>query len=76
METENPQERAFLDFLEKKNIDKDSFRIQDQALYEKWKDLFSQVFEESFVMQQKFLINPVRRKYPLVQHLALKAKKE
>ena len=72
MENEKPQENRFLDFLSRKNIDAPSLRENEPALFERWEKAFAQLHEESFVMQQKFLINPVRRKYPAIRHLSQK----
>jgi hypothetical protein len=72
MENEKPQENRFLDFLHRKNIDARALRENEPVLFEKWETGFALLHEESFVMQQKFLINPVRRKYALVRHLPKK----
>jgi hypothetical protein len=72
MENEKPQENRFLDFLARKNIDARSLKENEPALFEKWEHAFAPLHEESFLMQQKFLINPVRRKYPLVKHITQK----
>ena len=54
----------FLDFLERKNIDAEAFKSGNEIIYEDWLRLYRLVSEASFVQQQKFLINPIRRKYP------------
>ena len=58
----------FLDFLYRKNIDAVALAEGDPQIYTKWATLFELVHEESFVMQQKFLLNPIRRKYPKTQY--------
>jgi hypothetical protein len=58
-------EEEFELFLSKKNIDASAFKTDDKATYEKWKIEFSQLHSDSFVMQKKFFINNIRRKYQL-----------
>ena len=55
-------------FLSRKNIDAAAFSLQEPKLFREWQQLFAQVHEESFVMMQKFRINPLRRRFPLVSH--------
>jgi hypothetical protein len=66
METTSPE--RFADFLVRKNIDAQAFSLTEPAVFLKWKELFSQVHEESFVMMQKFHLNPIRRRFPLLHH--------
>ena len=63
MEEQSMDAERFLDFLNRKNIDAAALAVGDPEIYRKWEVLFSLVHEESFVMQQKFLLNPIRRKY-------------
>lgn len=58
-------ESEFDTFLRKKNIDPLKFRQGDPDLYYSWESLFGQISEPSFIMQEKFLINKIRRKYLL-----------
>lgn len=58
----------FEDFLSRKNIHGHAFGTAEPALYASWKMQFMQMHEESFVMQNKFYLNPIRRKYPKVQY--------
>lgn len=55
----------FEEFLISKKINIDSFKSNDSITFNKWQKLFSEVHPDSFVAQKKFLINPIRRKYPL-----------
>jgi hypothetical protein len=73
---EMPLPERFPDFLIRKNINAEAFSLGDPVLFEKWQKLFSLVHEESFVMQQKFHLNPLRRRFPLVLHPALHTKPE
>lgn len=61
-EETNGSER-FLEFLQRKNIDAAAFAHAEPLVFEKWKSLFEQMHENSFVLQMKFQINPTRRKY-------------
>ena len=61
----------FAEFLVRKNIDAEAFSLAEPAIFQKWKELFSQVHEESFLMMQKFRLNPLRRRFPLVRHASL-----
>ena len=70
MEVQSSDKERFDDFLSRKNIDSKMLNASDPTLYESWHALFSQVHEESFVMLQKFKINPIRRKYPKIQYRA------
>jgi len=67
METEAIEMDEFLEFLNRKNIDPDSFKAEEPEIFSKWLLLFGQVHEQSFTMQQKFLINPLRRRFPKVK---------
>jgi len=66
MEKTNPE--RFADFLVRKNIDAGAFSLTEPTVFLKWQELFSQVHEESFVMMQKFHLNPIRRRFPLLRH--------
>ena len=72
---ENSQGR-FADFLVRKNINGEAFSLAEPAIFRKWEELFSQVHEESFVMLQKFHLNPIRRRFPLVHHPALNSREQ
>jgi hypothetical protein len=58
-------EEEFLIFLRQKKIDAKLFLAADKVLFVKWQNEFSQLHAESFVMQKKFFINNIRRKYQL-----------
>jgi hypothetical protein len=59
-------------FLVRKNIDAQGFSLGKPELFQKWKEIFVELNEDSFVMQQKFQLNPIRRSFPLVRHESLK----
>lgn len=56
----------FIEFLTQKKIDSESFLANDAAQWQEWQLLFQQMHPESFVAQKKFLINKIRRLYPLL----------
>jgi hypothetical protein len=65
------QENRFEEFLKRKNIDGMAFSEHEPELFQHWRSLFAQLHEESFVMQQKFILNPLRRRFPAVRHPAI-----
>lgn len=56
---------SFQEFLAQKKIDAARFQAAEPARFAEWEDLFPHLHPESFTMQKKFLINDVRRRYPL-----------
>ncbi len=54
---------TFEEFLSSKKIDYAKFLKAEPIVYSQWKQDFGQMHTESFVMQKKFLINAIRRKY-------------
>lgn len=56
---------TFEEYLISKKIDLESFQKAESALFESWKSEFAQLHPASFSAQKLYLINPVRRKYPL-----------
>jgi hypothetical protein len=65
----------FHDFLVRKNIDAEGLSLGKPEIFQKWKEMFAELNEDSFVMQQKFQLNPIRRSFPLVRHQSLKSDK-
>ena len=55
----------FQEFLATKKIDAATFEKAESEKFTEWERLFNQVNPKSFVAQKLFLINPIRRKYPL-----------
>ena len=68
-------EVSFEDYLLKKRIDQDRFKQEDPSQWESLKKLFDQVHPNSFTVQKLYLINPIRRKYPLKEDLSTAASK-
>ncbi|MEL6534878.1 MAG: hypothetical protein AAFQ98_05670 [Bacteroidota bacterium] len=55
----------FKDYLLSKKIDPDAFLQGDAKQYQSLEEIFVQVSPASFTQQKLFLINPIRRAYPL-----------
>jgi hypothetical protein len=56
---------SLADFLVQKRIDAAAFRQAEPERWREWEEIFESVSPASFVAQKLYLINPVRRKYPL-----------
>ena len=56
---------TFEEYCQKKKISIEEFIKSDPKLYQDLFTYFEQVHPESFTQQKKFLINPLRRLYPL-----------
>jgi len=56
---------VFEEYLTQKNIDAEKFLWGSPEQFQALKVVFNQLNPESFTAQKKFLINPLRRKYPL-----------
>lgn len=57
----------FDDYLQNKKIDLGKFKEELPKQYVEWHQLFNQIHPESFTQQKLFLINKLRRKYPLTE---------
>jgi hypothetical protein len=58
---------TFENYLSAKKIDSAIFQQKEPDLWQRWKEEFVQVHPKSFSAQKLYLINPIRRKYPLPQ---------
>lgn len=56
---------SFEEYLSQKKIDGPRFSQAEPARYAEWAALFPHLHPESFTMQKKFLVNDVRRRYPI-----------
>ena len=56
---------TFEEYCFKKKISVDNFKASDPGLFHELTTYFIQVHPESFTQQKKFLINPLRRLYPM-----------
>lgn len=56
---------TFSEYLISKKIDEQKFKAAEPLRFEEWRALFEQVHPDSFTMQKKFHINPIRRTYLL-----------
>ena len=59
------EELTFAAYLKSKKIDLKAFFSSDKETFESWKHEFDQMHPNSFTQQKLFLINKVRRQYPL-----------
>ncbi len=55
----------FKDYLAQKNICSTSFSAADPVLFQTWSTTYNLLHPNSFTEQNKFIINKIRRKYPL-----------
>lgn len=55
----------FAEYLKGKKIDEQAFAKSDPDQYQEFKLLFAQLHPESLTAQKLFLINQIRRRYPL-----------
>ena len=60
---------TFEEYLTKKKIASDAFKQAEEQIWRKWKELYEQMHPDSFTTQKLFLINPIRRKYPLSEEI-------
>jgi len=56
---------SFEEYLEKKKINSADFKAQEPERWQQLKVIFDQTHIESFTAQKLFLINNIRRAYPL-----------
>lgn len=54
-------------YLISKKIDSEAFRTAEPDMWNSWSAEFKVIHPNSFTAQKLYLINPVRRKYPLKQ---------
>lgn len=59
----------FESYLISKKIDSAAFLLAEPEVWKAWSYEFEQVHPNSFTLQKLYLINPIRRKYPLKQEL-------
>jgi len=52
-------------YLISKKIDSEAFKQAEGSLWLAWQTEFEQLHPNSFTSQKLYLINPIRRKYPL-----------
>jgi hypothetical protein len=58
---------TFEEYLASKKIDSVAFSVEEPDRWKEWSSLFEAMNPASFTSQKLYLINPVRRKYPLKQ---------
>jgi hypothetical protein len=55
----------FEEYLISKKIDQNLFQNYDSDLFMCWQATFNQIHPASFTEQNKFILNKIRRKYPI-----------
>jgi hypothetical protein len=55
----------FSEYLTQKNICSGAFLAAEPALFTTWSEAFIRLHPASFTEQNKFIINKIRRKYPI-----------
>jgi len=55
----------FEEYLSSKKIDSLAFKKGEPVQWEKWQQEFVLIHPNSFTTRNLYLINPIRRKYPL-----------
>jgi hypothetical protein len=60
-------------YLISKKIDSEAFRKAEAGVWQLWNVEFEQMHPNSFTSQKLYLINPVRRKYPLKEQVVAAA---
>jgi len=55
----------FDEYLISKKIDSSVFKTAEPARWHEWNTIFVELNPASFTAQKLYLINPIRRKYPL-----------
>ncbi len=59
---------TFEEYLVGKRIDGIAFHQAETNLWDTWKAEYEQMHPNSFTAQKLYLINPIRRKYPLKEN--------
>lgn len=65
---------TFKEYLNSKKIDAKAFALNEAGRFMELKNVFDEVHPESFTAQKLFLINRIRRKYPLSETVEAVAK--
>jgi hypothetical protein len=56
---------TFEEFLVQKRIDSAAFKLAEEVQWAEWKKIFEELSLASFTAQKLYLINPIRRRFPL-----------
>lgn len=57
----------FEEYLSKKKINSAAFKEAEPVRWSEWEREYAQLHPDSFTQQKLYLINPIRRKYPLTE---------
>jgi hypothetical protein len=60
---------TFEEYLISKKIDQNLFKNSDSDLFHSWETMFNLIHPVSFTEQNKFIVNKIRRKYPMKEGL-------
>lgn len=66
------QDDKFMHFLRQIHIDPQAFAQHEQTRFQEWRDLFAVIHPNSWYEQKRFLLNALRKKYPLPQEITKK----
>jgi len=58
---------TFEEYLISKKINRNLFKNSDSDLFYFWENTFNQLHPLSFTEQNKFIVNKIRRKYPIIE---------
>jgi len=56
---------SFEEYLISKKINTSAFKNAEPVRWSEWEREFAQIHPNSFTTQKLYLINPIRRKYPI-----------
>ena len=62
--------QEFEEYLSSKKIDTKIFKEKEPELWKEWCALFAKVHPNSFSQQKLYLINPIRRQFPLKEGIS------
>ncbi|MEK6477141.1 hypothetical protein WJR50_06390 [Catalinimonas sp. 4WD22] len=61
--------QEFEEYLSSKKIDAKAFKEEKPEMWENWRSLFYTMHPNSFTQQKLFLINPIRRQFPIKENV-------
>jgi len=61
----------WIDYLKQKKIDPEAFSGKESKQYEELEKVFSEMSEFSFTSQKKFILNPLRMKFPFIGEVSV-----
>lgn len=67
---------TFEEYLAGKKIDSKAFALGEKAQWEAWRAEFAEMHPNSFTSQKLFLINKIRRRFPLPEAVVAESSAE